>query len=650
MQAALILIPQAKLFPLDYEVPDEICLQKGQLVIVPFRNKKMLGIVLKTNIKSEAKKLKKIDSIFKIAHSGMPIISPSTIEFITKAASYYAEELGSMAKLMLPIDLTVKNDELLTQTFGDINLPTLSADQSHALDKMSKSPNVYVLHGITGSGKTEVYFYLLKKALNEGNQGLLMLPEIALSKQIVHRFEERFGTKAVVWNSSITPAKKRKILLGIMGGTVKIVIGTRSALFLPYQNLAQIIVDEEHDHSYKQDEQILYNARDMAILKSHIEKIPVVLGSATPCLETFHNIQIGRYNEVLLGSRFGEATLPDVVAIDMRKKKKNTWISQELKDAIRVKLDAKEQVMLFLNRKGYAPLLICSTCGHRAICSSCSSALVYHKAADKLSCHHCGYHSKSYVNCPECSSENSMIPCGPGVERIHEEISAYFPDANIQVMTREEMNSTKKASDVIRNIMDGNTDIIIGTQIITKGYHFPNLTFVGVIDTDIGLSGGDLRAAEKTFQLLYQVGGRAGREQIKGMMYLQTFNPESEFIRLLKEHDFNGFMNTELETRKNAHMSPINRMAAIIMSGKNELLVKRTMMDIARMLPTSSRVTILGPVPAILSKLQNRYRYRLLLIADKQFNIQGYISSVTDILPYKIRSNIKVDIDPYNFY
>ena len=644
MKTALILIPQAKLFPLDYSIPDGMNIQKGQLVVVPYRSKQKLGVVLEVDIVSTANKLRNIERILPYQ------ISEHMLEFIKKASAYYLEEMGSMAKLMLPIDLTEnKHNDAFEQEFTNINLPELSPDQKDALEKISEN-QISVLHGITGSGKTEVYFYLIKKALDEGKQALLMLPEIALSKQIVHRFEERFGSKAVVWNSSITPAKKRKYFLGIMNGSVRVVIGARSGLFLPYHNLGLIIVDEEHDHSYKQDEQILYNARDMSILRAHIEKMPVVLGSATPSLETFYNIRQGRYHEVVLTSRFGDASLPDVMAIDMRKKPKNSWISNELKQAITAKLDAQEQVMLFLNRKGYAPLLVCSTCGHRATCGSCSTALVYHKSANKLNCHHCGFHTKSYVNCPECNGENSMIPCGPGVERIHEEVMAYFPDANIQIMTREEMNTPKKASDVISNIMSGKTDIIIGTQIITKGYHFPKLTFVGVIDTDIGLSGGDLRSSEKTFQLLHQVGGRAGRERIKGMMYLQTFNPQSEFIRLLKEHDFNGFMRAELEGRISGHMPPITRMAALIMSGKNELMVKRSMSDIIRLLPKTDRVTVLGPVAAILSKLQNRYRYRIMLIADKQFNMQGYIANMTARLEKKVLADLKVDIDPYNFY
>lgn len=643
--AALVLLPQAKLFPLDYAAPEGMLLEKGQMVIVPYRNQRKVGVVIEVGIKSKAKNLRKIEALLSDVK-----ISNSMIEFLQKSSSYYLEEMGSMAKLMLPVDLTDGKNEAFCQQLDNINLPELSEAQSHALMQLVDNP-VSVLYGITGSGKTEVYFHLIKRVIDSGKQALLMLPEIALSKQIVQRFEERFGEKAVIWNSSITGGKKHKYFFGIMKGSVKVVIGTRSALFLPYKNLGLIIVDEEHDNSYKQDDQILYNARDMSVLRGHIEKIPVVLGSATPSLETFYNVKQGRYKEVILTSRFGDAGLPDVSVIDMRKKKKkNIWISDELKEAIARKIDIGEQVMLFLNRKGYAPLLLCNICGHRATCNSCSSALVYHKAASKLTCHHCGFNIAAYQNCSECHSEDSMIPCGPGVERIYEEVKNLFPDANIQVMTREEMNGQKKSKDVITNIMNGKTDIIIGTQIITKGYHFPRLTFVGVIDTDVGLSGGDLRASEKTFQLLNQVGGRAGRESIKGLISLQTYNPESEFIKLLKEHDFNGFMQAELEGRVNAQMPPVTRMAALIMSGRNEVDVKRSMQKIVRLLPLSTRVTILGPVAAILSKLQNNYRYRVMLIADKKFNMQGYIAAMTNQLERKIKDNLKIDIDPYNFY
>ncbi|MEY3196782.1 MAG: Primosomal protein, partial [Pseudomonadota bacterium] len=620
MQIARIIIPQAKLFSLDYIIPEDFECDIGQVVVVPFRNKKLLGIVIEKPEEKSDFKLKNIERIF-----DAPILKKQTLAFIKKAAEYYLEEVGSIAKLVLPIDLIDKKPQPYKQEFTNISLPKLSEDQEVALKKIESYEGISMLHGITGSGKTEVYFYLLKSAIERGGQALLLLPEIALSKQILRRFQERFGTEAVIWNSSITSSKKVKILQGIMQGTVKIIIGTRSALFLPYKDLATIVVDEEHDNSYKQDENILYNARDMAILRGFFEKIPVVLGSATPSLETFSNMISKKYLDVKLNSRFGEASLPDVEIIDMRckKKNKNVWISNELKDAIANALSLKQQVMIFLNRKGYAPLIVCSSCGHRASCNSCATSLVYHKFDDKLMCHHCGYHTKLYTDCIDCKNKDSMVPCGPGVERIFEEISGYFPNHVIQIMTREEMSSSKKASEILSNIMNGTIDIIIGTQIITKGYHFPKLTTVGVVDIDVGLSGGDLRSAEKTFQLLYQVGGRAGREETKGKMYIQTFNPESKLINLLKNHDFEGFMNEELEVRRFENMPPITRMATIIIADKNEIMSKKIANHIIQNLPKSSKVTVLGPVAATLSKLKNKYRFRILLIAEKKFNIQA---------------------------
>jgi primosomal protein N' (replication factor Y) (superfamily II helicase) len=650
MQIVRVVIPQSKLFPLDYIIPDDTNIQLGQLVVVPFRNKKLVGIIVEKDVPHEFANTKAIIGIW----DNKITLTPQMLQFMKRASEYYMEELGSITKLVLPIDLLGYKNDSYVQEFNNISLPSLSNEQQSALLSIEQNQGVSVLHGITGSGKTEIYFYLLHKALNEGKQSLLMLPEISLSKQILHRFQERFGSEAVIWNSSITPFKKRKILLGIMSGSVKIVIGTRSALFLPYHNLANIIVDEEHDASYKQDDNILYNARDMAILRGHLEHIPVLLGSATPSLETFSNTMTGRYLDIKLNSRFGEASLPNVIAIDMRKRGKNSlknkWISEELKEAIHRVIESGEQVLLFLNRKGYAPLIVCSTCGHRACCSACSTSLVYHKSTHKLLCHHCGYNMALYTDCIDCKTENSMVPCGPGVERIFEEVSEYFPEHKIQIMTKDEMNTTKKANTVLSNIMNGSIDIIIGTQIITKGYHFPKLTLVGVVDIDLGLSGGDLRSAEKTFQLLYQVGGRAGREKIKGTMYIQTYNPESKLIQLLKEHNFDKFMRTELAVRKDALMPPETRMAAIIISDKDETLVQKISSHIIRKLPKSDRVTVLGPVAAILSKVKNKYRYRILLIADKKYNLQSNIASVKNTLSTAILNKIKIDIDPYNFY
>jgi primosomal protein N' (replication factor Y) len=559
-------------------------------------------------------------------------------------------EIGSIAKLAIPINLSTGPVKPVTQEFNALKLPELSLPQQEALDKI-KDDGVSVLHGVTGSGKTEIYFHLMERYVKQGKQALLLLPEIALSKQIISRFEERFNTKAVIWNSSVTPAQKKHILRNILTGSVKLIIGARSALFLPYKNLGCIIVDEEHDTSYKQEDNILYNARDMAVLRGHLSHIPIILGSATPSLETYYNIKNGKYTHIKLESRFGEAKLPNVIPIDMRgRREKSKFISEKLKDAIRHTIDKKQQVMLFLNRKGYAPLLVCGTCGYTPCCESCAASLVFHKGLNKLICHHCGFHVKSVSTCPECKSEDSMNPCGPGVERIHEEVAEYFPEANIQLMTKEEMNSNKKSHEILDNIMSGKIDIIIGTQIITKGYHFPNLTTVGVIDTDVGFaSSGNLRALEHSFHLLYQLGGRAGRETIQGNIYLQTFQPDSNFIKLLKAHDYDGFMEYELSLRKAAKMPPISKIATLLITDKNEAKAKQIAIKIINSMPLTDDITALGPVPALLARVRNQYRYRILLIAKKNQNLQLYIRQALSSLEKKISSNIKIDIDPYNF-
>jgi len=387
------------------------------------------------------------------------------------------------------------------------------------------------------------------------------------------------------------------------------------------------------------------------VLRGYLCNIPVILGSATPSLESFYNIKIGKYKHIRLQSRFGDSVLPNVIPIDMRgRKEKSKFISTKLKDAIAHTLAKEEQAMLFLNRKGYAPVLVCDTCGYKPCCSSCSSSLVFHKATNKLICHHCGFSCQSIINCPECHSKDVMQPCGPGIERICEEIVESFPEAKIQLMTKEDMDSSKKAMEILSNITRGEIDIIIGTQIITKGYHFPKLTTVGVIDTDIGLSsGGDLRALEHNFQLLYQFGGRAGRENTQGNIYLQSFQPDSNFIKLLKAHDFDGFMEYELSLRKASNMPPISKIASLLISDKNEATVKRLALDIINSMQKTQHITILGPVPALMLRVKNRYRYRILLIAEKNQNIQRYISEALARLNGKILSNIKIDIDPYSF-
>jgi primosomal protein N' (replication factor Y) len=530
MHIIRVLLPHLQLPILDYLAPNDT-FKAGDLVVVPFRSKEVMGIVVEVGITSEFKNLREI-----VAAAGVSI-SPKYLEFAFKTSKYYMAEMGSIAKLILPVEppssQASEAPHIDPDNFNDIALSPLSPSQSTALNQMQSYEGISVLQGVTGSGKTEVYFHLIADTLKQRKQALLMLPEIALSSQIIDRFTGRFGFKPDVWNSSITPAKKRKLLAKIISGESQIIIGTRSSLFLPYKDLALIIIDEEHDASYKQESGVLYNARDMAVLRSTIFGHPVVLGSATPSIETLHNANLGKYQLVHLTSRFGEASLPEVKIIDMRlqKMEKSTWLSRELKDAMASELGKGNQAMLFLNRRGYAPMMLCGSCGHRVTCKSCSSWMVLHKARKRLECHHCGDVSAIKNKCIECEVEDSYIACGPGVERIAEEAAHCFQNARIQLMTKEEMCSEAAIREILRKIKDQEVDILIGTQIITKGYHFPKLSLVGVIDADIGLGGGDLKGSERAFQLLHQVSGRAGREDTKGVVYLQTYDPEGRLIK-----------------------------------------------------------------------------------------------------------------------
>ncbi len=646
MSAIRVLLPQLQLPELDYIAPVGSSFAPGDLVNVPFRNKQITGVVTAVNINSKFENLREVSAKLDLH------INSDVMEFLFKAAKYYMAPVGSMMKLMLPVELSEGRAPKPCETVSleNAKLPILSSDQLTSLEQIKASSNPSVLKGITGSGKTEVYFHHMAEMMAEGKQVLLMLPEIALGSQIIERFKDRFGFAPAIWNSSITKAKKRNLLRSIILGEVKIIIGTRSALFLPYANLGLIVVDEEHDASYKQDDGVMYNARDMAVMRGHIIGTKVLLASATPSIETLYNVSIGKYNQVNLHSRYGEAILPDVEVIDMRlqKRQKDSWISLPLKTAIADALLKKEQVIIFLNRRGYAPMMLCKACGHKVTCKSCSSWLVMHKAKKRLECHHCGYVSAIKNICAECREEDSLIACGPGVERIAEEVMQLFPEAKIQLVTKDEMNSEKAIAGVLARVQNHEIDIIIGTQIITKGYHFPKLSLVGVIDADIGLSGGDLKASERSFQLLYQVSGRAGREYARGKVYLQTFAPEGRLIQLLKSHDFDKFMEYEISTRKDANMPPFSRMAAILISGSREDKVLQEARQIVRMSPRHDAVRILGPAPASVLKLQNKYRYRILLIADRKIDIWGYLEQWMS--GYKVPSSLhlKIDIDPYN--
>ncbi|MEE3000472.1 MAG: primosomal protein N' [Pseudomonadota bacterium] len=531
------------------------------------------------------------------------------------------------------------------------DMQTLAAKEIRTDVKRGKFA-VTLLEGVPGSGKTEVYLEAICEALSKGKQALVLLPEIALGAQWFERFKERFGCGPAEWHSDLTQANRRKTWRAVATGEAKVVVGARSALFLPYRNLGVIIIDEEHDQSFKQEDGVIYNARDMAVVLANLTKIPIILVSATPSLESLQNVVQGRYGHFNLPDRYGGAQLPDITIIDMRESKPDIgkYLSPELIKALRVTFDAKEQALLFLNRRGYAPLTLCKSCGYRFQCSHCTAWLVEHRFIGHLLCHHCGYQITKPEKCPSCDKEDELFACGPGVERIAEEFNELFPEIRAEIAVSDNLQTPGQAQNLVSLIENRDIDLIIGTQIVAKGYHFPYLTLVGVIDADVGLTGGDIRALERTYQLLYQVSGRAGRGERQGRVLVQTYDPENAVMLALKDADHRNFINTLTLDRERHHMPPFGRLAGVIISGKDEQSVDQGALNLARTAPQDQGVTTLGPAPAPLAVLRGRHRRRFLVKADKEVNIQARIHSwlKASVLPRKVR--VQLDIDPYSFF
>ncbi len=532
----------------------------------------------------------------------------------------------------------------------------LSPEQQEAADQLktavSQKPETILLDGVTGAGKTEVYFEAVAQAIREKKQVLILMPEIALSNAFIERFKKRFGCSPALWHSSLTPAQRRVTWRGVVEGECQVVVGARSALFLPFANLGLTIIDESHDGSYKQEEGVIYHARDMAVVRGHLSKTPVILASATPSLETMLNVWEGKYAHIILPVRHGGVSMPDVEIIDLRKDKpaRQSFLSPVLIDAVKDTMEKGAQSLLFLNRRGYAPLTLCRTCGHRFECPRCTAWLVEHRGSHLLQCHHCGYGLKSPDTCPECEDEDSLAPCGPGVERIEEEIKLHFPDARIAVLSSDTGQDPALLRKILKQMRNHELDIIIGTQILAKGHHFPKLATVGVVDADLGLHGGDLRAAERSFQLLHQVAGRAGREQgVEGRVFLQSWNPESRVIQALAGGDRDEFLKVESEERKIADMPPYSRLAGIIVSGIKDEEAEAIAKALAVKSPNGEGIKTYGPAPAPMFRIRGKYRYRLLIHADKKLNIQKAIAEW--LAQVKIPSTLKVqiDIDPQSF-
>lgn len=508
-----------------------------------------------------------------------------------------------------------------------------------------------VLDGVTGSGKTEVYFEALHEALTRGRQVLVLLPEIALSAQWLARFEARFGVAPAVWHSELTPATRRRTWRAVAEGRAPVVVGARSALFLPFPDLGLVVVDEEHDGSYKQEDGVFYNARDMAVVRANLGAMTVVLASATPSLETVVNVERGRYTCVHLPDRIGVAAMPEVSLVDLRRNppERGRWLSPPLDEALRATLAAGEQALLFLNRRGYAPLTLCRSCGHRLECPNCSAWLVEHRTASRLACHHCGFALRLPSHCPKCEVEKAWAACGPGVERVAEEVALYYPEARVRILASDTLAGPDAMAALVTAVAAREVDVLIGTQVIAKGHHFPLLTLVGVIDADLGLTGGDLRASERTSQLLTQVAGRAGRAEHPGRVLVQTFLPEHPVMVALAAGDRDRFLAAEKAERKRAGMPPFGRLAAVIVSGPRESEVDATARALGRDRPNLPGISILGPAPAAMSLLRGRHRRRFLVKADRGQALQPVIREwLARTRPGKA-VRVQVDIDPMSF-
>ncbi len=535
-------------------------------------------------------------------------------------------------------------------------VPDLSTDQSEVAARFVASVHAhefqpYLLDGVTGSGKTEVYFEAVAAAIEDGRQVLVLLPEIALTETFLKRFEARFGVAPVTWHSSLKSSERRRAWRGVAMGGAQVVVGARSALFLPFADLGLIVVDEAHEVSFKQDDGVRYNARDVAVMRARFESVPVVLASATPALESLQMAESGRYERVVLPSRFGGATMPDIQVIDLRieQPERGHWIAPPLVRALKDRLKKGEQSLLFLNRRGYAPLTLCRTCGYRFQCPNCSAWLVEHRLSRRLACHHCGHEVPTPEACPDCNEPDCLVACGPGVERIADEVAAILPEARVALVTSDTLTSPAKAAEFVEMASAKAIDVIVGTQLVTKGYHFPELTLVGVIDADMGLEGGDLRAAERTYQQVAQVSGRAGRGEKPGEVMIQTRHPEAPVIEALASGDRDAFYAAETEARRDAGAPPFGRWAAIIVSSEDEAEARDAARGIGGTAPNLADVMILGPAPAPLSLLRGRYRYRLLINARRSTELQRVIRDWLDPLRFPPGVRVAVDIDPYSF-
>ena len=551
--------------------------------------------------------------------------------------------------------VAVDADRALACPDADFAPPDLNDDQKDAAASLSaaigKGFDPVLLDGVTGSGKTEVYFEAIAECLRQGKQALVLLPEIALTEPFLKRFEARFGCAPVAWHSGLRSSERRRNWRGIASGEARVTVGARSALFLPYPTLGLIIVDEAHEPSFKQEEGVQYHARDTAVMRAKFEDIPVILSSATPAIESRHMVEVGRYREVSLPQRFAGAAMPEIRAIDLTEDPppRGRWLAPTLVAELEANLARGEQSLLFLNRRGFAPLTLCRNCGHRFQCPNCTAWMVEHRLMHRLACHHCGHVMPPPKACPECGEEDTLVACGPGVERIADEVAELFPDAHAAIVTSDTIWSPQRAAEFVDAMERQEIDIVVGTQLVTKGYHFPNLTLVGVVDADLGLAGGDLRAAERSFQQIQQVAGRAGRADKPGRVLVQTHDPDAPVIAALVKGDAPGFYAAETDARREAAMPPFGRLAAIIVSAEDAGDADSVARRIANRAPEVDGMAVFGPAPAPLAMLRGRHRQRLLVHARRSLDVQDVIRDWLADIEWNPKVRVSVDVDPHSF-
>ena len=646
-----ILLPNIFNYPFTYE--SDLDLKIGEYVSVPFGKNKLTGVVWDKLEDNEQKKFK-LKKVFKKLQVNP--LKKTTINFLNWFSEYNIIPKGMALKLMLlsnnAIEDNIKNNFQVFESNIKNNSIKLSEDQKKSLKEMVVLKNkfkVHVLQGTTGSGKTFVYFEALKSIIQKGFQGLILLPEIGLTGQFQQKFVEYFGFNPAVWHSGISKKKKEIIWNGISNGKIQVIIGARSSLFLPFKKLGIIIVDEEHDQSFKQDEGITYNARDMAIARASFENIPINLITAVPSVETYENIKKGKYSLSRLNQRYQNASLPnyEIINLNNSKLEKQSWLSNEIIKKVNSHLEKKDQVLFFLNRRGFSPHVLCNKCYTSFSCPNCSINLVYHKNKGNLLCHYCGY--KSHLK-RDCSKEGNceFIFSGPGVERISDEVKRKFPDKKIEIFSSDTMNK-KDSMDKLDKIIKNETNILVGTQLISKGFHFPSLNCIVVVDIDLSSQGHDLRGAEKNLQLYHQLSGRAGRTGKSATVYFQTYNHDTKMIEDITNKNPDIFLERELEIRKKNKLPPFQRFISLILTGENEHKLETEALGFKNFIENKIEGRVLGPVNAPIFRLKKKFRVRLLIRGIKSMKMQN---SIAKIIPnYKFAAGIKlsVDVDPINF-